>query len=464
MSNAVETIEETLLDSEPVVEESSQPRLDPVAVSERFDTVDLLRGFALLGILAMNIVFFGWPGPAYDNPTRGGGFEGLDRMIWVFNHLFFDMKMMTLFSMLFGAGLIMMAERSQQRGASLTGIYYRRCFWLLIIGMVHAYLIWSGDILVMYAECGFVIYLFRRWWAWAQILTGILCLCVFVPMVLGLAYGFDFLERTAEQARTAEAANQQPTRFQAWIYHDVWKTKILPKLDRESDKKKESFEKALAVHRGSYFEIVKDRAAKLFWGHTLGFLMGSFFMAGGRMLIGMGLMKLGIFSGQRSILFYWILMILGYGIGLSMLIYDTNERIESNFGFRFQIHGGVFLNFFGSIIVALGHVGALVLIYKYGLFTLFTSRLAAVGRMALSNYLTQSIICTTLFYGYGLGWYGTVNRTGLLAIVLIIWFIQLTISPIWLRHFRFGPAEWVWRSLTYWKWQPMRYRAAAGAI
>ena len=122
-----------------------------------------------------------------------------------------------------------------------------------------------------------------------------------------------------------------------------------------------------------------------------------------------------------------------------------------------MMHGGIFYNSFGSLVVALGHVGMMMLVVQSGAITWLTNRLAAVGRMALTNYLTHSIVCTTLFYGYGFGLFGTINRTGLAAIVLIIWVTQLLISPIWLRHFRFGPAEWLWRSLTYWKLQPMSW-------
>jgi uncharacterized protein len=459
MSDVAETLVPTMLDSEPVAAEKAAPRLQPVAANERVAAVDMLRGFALLGILAMNIVWFAWPPAAYENPTRGGGFDGTDRIIWVFNHLFFDMKMMTLFSMLFGAGLILMGERSRQRGASLAWLYYRRCLWLLVIGLIHSYLLWSGDILVLYAQCGLVIYLFRRWWAWAQILVGVLCLCVFVPIVLGVAAGIDFLEKTAEKVEAAEKAHEQPTRFQAWIYHDVWIPKILPKLDPNAPKKKEDFEKSIQTHRGGYLGIVAERAPWLFFGQTLGFLLGGFWLACGRMLIGMGLMKLGVFSGQRSRRFYLWWLILGYGIGLPMVAYDTYELIRTNFSFSFQIHGGIFLNFFGSVLVALGHVSALILIYKAGLVTWLTSRLAAVGRMALTNYLTQSIVCTTLFYGYGLGAFGYVNRTGLAGIVVVIWIIQMMASKIWLERFLFGPAEWLWRSLTYWRFQPMVRKA-----
>jgi uncharacterized protein len=471
-------LEPTMLDTEPATAEAAagpasppdlpdgstptaaeRPRALPVAAAERLSAVDTLRGFALLGILAMNIVGFAWPGAAYDNPTLGGGFSGFNRVIWVFNHLFFEMKMMTIFSMLFGAGLVLMGERADDRGASVRGVYYRRCLWLLVIGLIHAYLIWWGDILVMYAECGLIIYLFRHWRPSTLIPVGVAFLGVVVPIVMVFAAGFDFLAATAKKAEAAEKANQQPTRFQAWIYHDVWTPKIVPMIDPDAPKKKEEFEKSIKVHRGGYAGIVKERAKELLVGQTLGFLLAGFWLAGGRMLIGMGLMKLGVFSGRRSRQFYIWLMLLGYGIGLPMVAYDAYELIRTNFSFYFQIHGGVFLNFFGSVLVALGHVGAIMLIYKAGLLTWLTSRLAAVGRMALTNYLTHSIVCTTLFYGYGFGLFASINRTGLAAIVLAIWIFQLIISPIWLKYFRFGPAEWLWRSLTYWRLQPMRVEA-----
>ena len=134
----------------------------PVAAAERFFAVDVLRGFALLGILAMNIVGFGWPEAAYGDPFRGGGFEGLDRGVWFVNHMFFEAKMMTIFSMLFGAGLVLMDQRAEKRGAKIRGVYYRRILWLLVIGLIHSYLIWWGDILVLYAECGLFLYFFRN--------------------------------------------------------------------------------------------------------------------------------------------------------------------------------------------------------------------------------------------------------------------------------------------------------------
>jgi uncharacterized protein len=172
----------------------------------------------------------------------------------------------------------------------------------------------------------------------------------------------------------------------------------------------------------------------------------------------MGLMKLGIVTAHRSRRFYAWMVGLGYGLGLPLMIFDAIDLIRHRFSFDYFMRGGVFYNAFGSLVVALGHVGLLMLIVQSGALGWLTTRLAAVGRMALSNYLFDSLVCTTLFYGYGFGLFGHVNRTGLAAIVLTIWIIQLLVSPIWLKYLRYGPAEWLWRSLTYWRIQPMRSR------
>jgi uncharacterized protein len=213
----------------------------------------------------------------------------------------------------------------------------------------------------------------------------------------------------------------------------------------------------MKAYRGDYRGIVRFRRGTLMYIQTIGFfLFGMGFMATGRMLIGMGLMKLGVFSAVRSRHFYGWMVAIGYGIGMPLMVFDALELIRHQFSHDYEFHGGMFYNAFGSVIVALGHVGLLMLVVQSGALTWLTKRLAAVGRMALTNYLSHSIVCTTLFYGYGFGLFGTINRTGLAAIVLIIWVAQLLLSPIWLEYFRFGPAEWLWRSLTYGQPQPMR--------
>ena len=464
--------EPTMLDTEPAegngpslgemievgTAEATKPRRAGLD-AERYLAVDVLRGFALLGILAMNIVAFGWPMTAYANPTKGGGFEGLDLGIWFGNHLVFEAKMMTIFSMLFGAGLVLMDRRAEARGAKIRGVYYRRVFWLLVIGLIHAYLIWNGDILVLYAECGFLLYLFRNMRPKTLIILGVCASLLFVPLLIGISAGLDYVKAAAARVEAQTKAGEKPTPLDQQL-HDIWTKQLKPKMLPNPEQQAKSWDEDLAVHRGGYFGIVRKRAFPLLMEHTVGFLLGGFLLAMSRMLIGMGLMKLGVFSAQRSSRFYLWMVGLGYGIGLPLMVFDALKLIQHSFGIDYMLHGGILYNLFGSLVVALGHVGLLMLIVQSGALAWLTRRLAAVGRMALSNYLTHSLVFTTLFYGYGFGLFGHINRTGLAAMVLAMWTFQLVVSPIWLKHFRFGPAEWLWRSLTYWRLQPMRVHAA----
>jgi uncharacterized protein len=185
----------------------------------------------------------------------------------------------------------------------------------------------------------------------------------------------------------------------------------------------------------------------------------TFWGVAGRMLIGMALLKLGVFSAERSKRFYLGLMLAGYGLGWPFIALECSRLVKQNFGAD-RLIGGFDWNEYFSIMVALGHVGALIFIYKSGALAWLTRRLAAVGRMALSNYLMHTLICTTLFYGYGLRLFARLDRVQLMGIVIAIWAFQLWFSPIWLKYFRFGPAEWLWRSLSYGKRQSFRVPTA----
>jgi uncharacterized protein len=462
-------LEPTVLDTEPAykppgilddaikfdLEARLEPEAQPVSGSERYFAVDVLRGFALLGILAMNIVSFGWPWPAYTNPMRGGGFQGLDRGVWFFNHLVFEEKMMTIFSMLFGAGLVLMDQRAEARGAHIRRVYYRRVLWLLLIGLVHSYLIWIGDILVLYAECGLLLYFFRNLRPRNLIVLGIVALAVQVPVILGFGAFADYTKAASGRVEAQKKAGQTPSARDQGL-HATWKAGFRHKFAPTPEEQLKSWNQELNVYRGGYQGIVNFRAGQLVYIQTFVAIFLTLYMAIGRMLIGMGLMKLGVFSAKRSRWFYAWMVGIGYGVGLPLMVFDARELIRHSFSTSYEVHGGIFLNGFGSIVVAMGHVGLLMLIVQSGALSWLTRRLASVGRMALSNYLTHSIVCTTLFYGYGFGLFGQINRTGLAAIVLIIWVSQLLISPIWLKYFRYGPAEWLWRSLTYGQLQPMR--------
>ncbi len=454
-----ETAPASLVDSAELSPEAqARPEAAPVAASERHFAVDVLRGCALLGILAMNIVDFGWPGVAYGNPMAGGGFQGTDRVVWFFNHLVFEAKMMTLFSMLFGAGLVLLDARAQARGASIRGIYYRRVLWLLVIGLVHSYLIWAGDILVLYAETGLILYLFHAKSPRTLIILGLVASLLIVPIVVGFAWSLDYMKAASARVEVQTKAGEKPS----WLDRkasNAWKN-MRDEFDPTPAKKAEAWDKEMAIYRGGYWGIVKNRAGQLIFVQTLAFIFGLGFVAASRMLIGMALMKLGVFSAERSKQFYLWMVALGYGIGMPLMVFDALELIKHEFSFVYGLHGGFLYNLFGSLVVAMGHVGLVMLIVKAGLISWLTRRLAAVGRMALTNYLTHSIVCTTLFYGYGFALFGTMNRTALFGVVVVIWTVQLIVSPIWLKYFRFGPAEWVWRSLTYWRPQPMRVAPA----
>jgi uncharacterized protein len=425
------------------------PQARPVQPQERVAAVDVLRGVALMGILAMNIVMFAWPDSAYDSPRAGGNTSTLDLIVWAFNHVVFDEKMMTIFSMLFGAGLVLMAERSEARGASLTAVYYRRVLWLLAIGLVHAYLIWHGDILVLYAQCGLLLYLFRRKSPRRLIALGTLCLLI--PIVMAVV-----VSDIAHAAPNGYWGILGTPRVVLSTIGDL----VIRKINTNPSEQAEKFEKAIEAYRGGYLGIVRERALYNLQEQTIGFVLVTIWMVGGRMLVGMGLMKMDVFSGRRSRSFYLRMIALGYGIGLPIVGYDTWLQISNNFKGTEMIDAWVYC-YASAIAIALGHVGVVMLIVKSGAVTWLTRRLAAAGRMALSNYLMQSLICTTLFYGYGFCLFARFNRLSLVGIVVAVWIFQLSTSIIWLRFFRFGPAEWVWRSLTYWKPQPMLVRVPA---
>ncbi len=458
-SEAPHTIDGFAIESEAL---PTLPKAKPVEAAERINSVDVIRGVALMGILAMNIVGFAWPWGVYEIPILDPDATSFDTALWALNHLIFDTKMMSLFSMLFGAGLVLMSDRAEGRQARIRGPYYRRLFWLLVIGLIHSYLIWDGDILVLYASCGFFLYPFRKLSAKTLIILGVALNLLLVPIIVGGGmFIVPYLKATAKKVDAMRKEGKKPSTLQETL-NGVWE-----EMKKADDTSREEFLKEVLAYRASYPQIVRHRASDLFWAQTLGFVMGTSWFAGGRMLLGMGLMKLGVFSAALSRRTYLWMACLGYGIGIPLLAFDIFHEIQNHFflGHRLSHTMGCWplLTLYGSVPVVFGHIGAVMLICQSGALTWLTRRLAAAGRMALSNYLFDSIVCTTLFYGYGFDLFGAIHRPLLYVIVLTIWSLQLLVSPIWLEFFRFGPAEWLWRSLTYGKLQPIRVRSSAVA-
>ena len=386
-----------------------------------------MRGFALLGILLMNIQSFSMIYAAYFNPASYGDLTGVHRWVWILSHLLADQKFMTIFSMLFGAGIVLMAERAEARGRRPAGLHYRRMLILIVLGAIHAYLIWFGDILVVYGMSGLVVYLFwRRSWQ-ALLVMGVLMLVVSSSLYfLAGASLSEWPEETREE------------------FVSTW------------DPSPESVTAEVAIYRDGWAEQFEHRAPKSLEFHTGAFLFWGFWRSGGLMLIGMALYKLGFFRLRRPLLFSFWSIALAVLVGLPLVGYGIHRNFASGWDVTYTFFGGGQYNYWGSLIVSFGWLGV---VYWLGTATSWggiTRPLAAVGQTAFSNYILQTLICTTIFYGYGFGYFGQVERLGQVMIVLGVWTVQLMISTWWLRRFRFGPLEWLWRSLTYGTMQPFR--------
>lgn len=402
----------------------------PVQSSDRILALDALRGFAILGILIMNIQSFSMIEAAYLNPAAYGDLTGINRWVWTISHILADQKFITIFSMLFGAGVFLMTSRVEARGMKSGGLHYRRIFWLLVIGLIHAYVFWHGDILVAYAVCGLLLFLFRKLSPKKLLIIGLILFSV-----SSILYIFSGISMSQWPAEAVEGTMQG------------WK----PALETIQDE--------LAHYRGGLAAQMEHRIPASMRMQMFVFFIWTGWRAGGLMLVGMALFKWGVLSAEKSKKFYTRLWTLGWGVGLILVITGIIRNFAAGWSLQYSMFLGSQFNYWGSLCVALGYIGMVMLMAQSEKWTGMTTRLSAVGRMALTNYLLHTLICTILFYGHGFGLFGKVERIGQILIVIAIWILQLIISPIWLRHFKFGPAEWLWRSLTYWKIQPFRLKA-----
>jgi len=429
----------------------SPASVGPIQGDERLISLDALRGVAVLGILVMNIYAFAMPFVAYNNPLLMGGVEAHNIGTWFFTHIFFDQKFLSIFAMLFGAGMILMANRAETRGVRFGRIYYRRQFWLLVLGMLHGYLLWVGDILFSYAAIGMLVYLFRN----RSPRTLIIISCLLLPLSPVMNHGTAInTERIIVEVGKIEGlrdsgeelSDEQKTLLKSW---ESSRTFMAP-----SD---EDLQKDLDVNRGGYADIVRHRIPIVIMMQIFETLTTGISRFAALMMIGAALMKLGVLSGERSTVFYRNMTLSGYLLGLPLTVYSAVNMNAHAFDTIYMMRVGGVANYVGSLIVAFGHIGLVMLIIRSGVLQRVMRRFAAVGRMALSNYLMHSLILTTVFYGYGLGLYGTVSRFWQMGFVIGVIALQLFLSTWWLGRYRFGPVEWLWRSLTYWKRQPMRH-------
>lgn len=423
----------------------------PVLQAERITALDTLRGFALLGILLMNIVGMGMFAGAYDDPTVAGGSTGANLWVWAVLHVLAEGKMRCLFSMVFGASVILLTSRLERNGQPSGDVYYRRTLWLMLFGIVHAYLLWYGDILYLYALCGLALYPFRRMTARALLTIGI-CIGLLESM-LYFGGGFHYRD-VIRNGPTAAADSDTHREYEGWR--------------KENRPTAEEIRKNNDAWRGNPLSVISARAKLVIPGHNTAYYspLAGAWDVWSMMFIGMALFKMGVFSAQRSPGFYWKLLLISYGIGLPLNTASAWWIIRTKFDPVIHLWAQSSYDL-GRLTVALGHMSVIMLLCKAGALRWLTSALGAVGQMAFSNYIVHSVITAFFFTGYGLKMYGKLERYELYYVVAAIWVAQLIVSPIWLRHYRFGPLEWCWRSLTYWKRQPMRLESpramAAGA-
>ncbi len=362
------------------------------------------------------------------NPTAYGDLTGANRWVWYVTHVLFEQKFMTIFSMLFGAGILLMTGRVEAKGLRSAPLHYRRMTVLLGFGLLHAYLVWTGDILVCYAMCGFLVYLFRhreprslvKWGVGFVAVASLLSLLFGWSMRYWPAGSIEELEQAASPSSGSHSGD--PRRLSRRVISPSSRTARPTRSSRRPSFSSSGVSGARAGSCSSAWPFSnkassarRDRRGSTSASSPPRSWPGSPRRSTARGGISTrGGTSATPSSSEASTTTGRAFSSRSAGSGSSCSRANTEPR--------------------GS----------------------FTPRLAAVGRMAFSNYLAQSLICTTIFYGHGLGLFGSVDRVTQALVVIGIWVLQLAVSPWWLARFRFGPCEWAWRSLTYGKRQPMR--------
>ena len=410
--------------------------------STRIATLDIVRGVAVMGILAMNIVAFAMPFQAYFNPTAFGADGAIDYVSWLVSFIFVDGKMRGLFSFLFGASMLLVIERAEASGGRARSIHFRRMLWLLVFGLLHLFFIWFGDILATYALIGMIAWRFRNMAPRKLIRWGMILLTIQFLIYAALATGAYFLSQAAAQPGAAADTVKEWQALQGKF--------AAPTGQPLTDK--------LALFQGGYGGLVErrleDHAAT-----PLGALIMMGWETLAYFLLGMAAFRSGFLTGDWAPERYrkWAIR----GLAISIPAYAVLAWILASDDFSVPMVVAVVMA--GTVpfrpAMILAYAALIILVTRPGGW--LVDRIAAAGRVAFTNYLGTSIIMTSLFYGYGLGLYGSFDRAELWLVVIAMWALMLAWSKPWLDRFAYGPFEWAWRSLSRWKVQPMRKAVTA---
>ena len=406
-------------------------------MNERIESIDILRGFALLGILIMNISSFAMPSMAYFSPVVYD-INPLNHIIYSITHIIADQKFMAIFSMLFGASTILFINSVKKREKSPLLLFYSRNFWLLILGLIHSSYLWYGDILFIYALCAFLLFFFKNITPKKQFILG--CLIYLIPTFSNYAT-YEYVIDDLGQA-------EKDVIIKHWNPSD------------------ETLKQELDAYRGSYKKQVQYRAQM--WSSSeynegnpsggigagiigLSILIDLFSRSFGMMLIGMACFSWGVFSNALTKSFYNKLIIYGLGIGLPVSIIGLFFNYSFDWNWKYIQFLGRSPNNLATPLIAFGYIGIIMLWIRKGSFINLQEKLRTIGKTALTAYLIQTVIATFIFYGIGLGLFGYVNRAYQLLIMFFIWFVLLKFCPIWVNKYHYGPIEWIWRMLTHMK-------------
>lgn len=403
----------------------------------RIRSLDIVRGVAVMGILAMNIVAFAMPPVAYMNPVAFGIDGVVDMASWVFSFIFIDGKMRGFFSFLFGASLAIVAESAARSGRRPFAVVGTRQFWLLVIGLIHFYFIWYGDILAHYAVIGMAAFLFRNKGTRTLVIVGIVLLLLQLLLFAGITSGMYAMEAKAA------APNATPEAIEAW---------------REAtrgfaDPGPEGIARSVAIYAGPYAGILHETWS-VKGASPLVFILLFGFETLAYMLLGMAALKSGLLSGQWEPARYRKWAAIGLAIAVPAMAALAWQLVAGGFEPQRIFLYGLTLTVPFRPLMIIAYASLVILLTRHGGW--LVERIAATGQAAFTNYLGTSILMTFIFYGWGLGLFGRLDRAELWLPVIAMWLLMLLWSKPWLDRYRYGPLEWLWRSLSRGSLQPMR--------
>lgn len=428
-----------------------------IQIDQRNFAMDVMRGVAVLGILLMNIPgfsthqFFLFWGDALAGELTTNGF------IFKSSMLLFDGRMRGLFTLLFGAGIILFIENKKEASIGVADAYFKRMTWLMLFGIIDSYiLLWRGDVLFEYALCGIFVYVLRN--ARVRYLLLISAICIGVYMYNDgkryheyrqNAFAYKAIESLIKEGKKISPEQQRQ--------HDEYEEVLgnhIPFSDSAIKKISKEITDDYFLHRSDYLSIFKDHSKETYEYQSTIFY-NIFSESFGTILLGMALYKLGFFNGRWRKRNYWLVAITGTIVGLALmavfmkLLVKTQVELWDAYNWRtFSI---VYIGQSGRILSTLGYAALLYLVSQMNIMKRFLGLFANVGRMALTNYIMQTVLSSLYFFGFGFGHYGEYQDKGLLVYVICIWMIQITYSNFYLRYFQMGPLEWLWKRLTYGK-------------